>query len=94
MQRSEALWGSDAQSWKPERWLDAKEAARHNANFEFVPFNAGPRIVRPYFTPLPLVLILFALNLHFSVSWPQLGLQRGCISPNRSLASVQVPFRT
>ncbi|CAG8700005.1 15177_t:CDS:2, partial [Acaulospora colombiana] len=46
MQRSEALWGPDAQEWKPERWLDPKEAAKHNASFEFVPFNAGPRIVR------------------------------------------------
>ncbi|PVG01461.1 cytochrome P450, partial [Serendipita vermifera] len=44
MQRSEALWGSDAGEWKPDRWMDAKEAAKHNANFEFVPFNAGPRI--------------------------------------------------
>jgi hypothetical protein len=49
MQRSEALWGPDAHEFKPERWLDLKAAASYNANFMFLPFNAGPRIVSNYF---------------------------------------------
>lgn len=44
IQRSETLWGPTAEEFRPERWLDPKEAARYHTNFQFIPFNAGPRI--------------------------------------------------
>jgi cytochrome P450 len=47
-QRNEALWGKDANEFKPERWLDGGETmAKVNANMGmFLPFSHGPRIVR------------------------------------------------
>ncbi|KAM3534759.1 hypothetical protein MY4038_002012 [Beauveria bassiana] len=38
MHRREDLWGADAGAFRPERW----ETSR--ATFEYLPFNAGPRI--------------------------------------------------
>lgn len=32
------FWGSDAEEFKPERWIDARPG------YEFLPFNGGPRI--------------------------------------------------
>lgn len=38
MHRNPAIWGEDAQEFRPERWVGHKHA------FDFLPFNAGPRI--------------------------------------------------
>ncbi|KAM5436778.1 hypothetical protein McanMca71_001892 [Microsporum canis] len=38
MHRRKDLWGDDAATFKPERWEKARP------RFEFLPFNAGPRI--------------------------------------------------
>lgn len=38
MHRRKDLWGADADDFKPERWESARPT------FEFLPFNAGPRI--------------------------------------------------
>ncbi|PWN22638.1 cytochrome P450 [Microstroma glucosiphilum] len=40
--RNQSVWGSDADSYNPDRWLATKDA---RANFEraFVPFSIGPR---------------------------------------------------
>lgn len=38
MQRRKDLWGSDADEFKPERWVGRKPG------WEFLPFNGGPRI--------------------------------------------------
>ncbi|KND87602.1 Cytochrome P450 [Tolypocladium ophioglossoides CBS 100239] len=38
MHRREELWGSDANEFHPERWETARP------RFEYLPFNAGPRI--------------------------------------------------
>ncbi|KAL8920900.1 MAG: hypothetical protein Q9172_004287 [Xanthocarpia lactea] len=38
LHRRSDLWGSDSNEFKPERWYDARPA------FEYLPFNAGPRI--------------------------------------------------
>lgn len=38
MQRREDLWGADAAEFRPERWEGLQ------AGFNFLPFNAGPRI--------------------------------------------------
>lgn len=39
MHRRTDLWGSDARSFRPERW---EENAKHG--WEYLPFNGGPRI--------------------------------------------------
>lgn len=39
MQRLKSVWGEDANSFRPERWEEGK--AR---NWEYLPFNGGPRI--------------------------------------------------
>lgn len=47
MQRNPALWGPDADTFDPDRWLDVR-ASRFVANpMMFTPFSAGPRIVSP-----------------------------------------------
>lgn len=38
MHRNKAMWGPDADEFKPERWEGRK------IGFEYLPFNAGPRI--------------------------------------------------
>jgi cytochrome P450 len=38
MHRRKDLWGEDAEIFRPERWGNARP------KFEFLPFNAGPRI--------------------------------------------------
>ncbi|KAJ7509584.1 cytochrome P450 monooxygenase pc-1 [Mycena galericulata] len=45
MHRSKDLWGPDAEEFSPERFLDErlKKYLLNNA-FQFLPFNAGPRI--------------------------------------------------
>jgi benzoate 4-monooxygenase len=44
LSQSKALWGADAEIWKPERWLDAKtEAEKREMEKKFVPFSKGAR---------------------------------------------------
>lgn len=38
MHRREDIYGSDANEFRPERWQDLK------VTFQYLPFNAGPRI--------------------------------------------------
>ena len=46
MQRSKALWGPDAEEFKPERWLDQEVQKKVAANPAiFTPFSSGPRNV-------------------------------------------------
>jgi cytochrome P450 len=46
MQRNEALWGPDAEEFKPDRWLDPETLHKLSANPSiFVPFASGPRNV-------------------------------------------------
>lgn len=40
MARDKSIWGSDAETFKPERWIDAKIPNQ----FEYLVFNAGPRV--------------------------------------------------
>ena len=45
-QRNPELWGSDADVYDPERWMDKERIARFVSNpAMFTPFSAGPRIV-------------------------------------------------
>ncbi|KAK7018487.1 cytochrome P450 monooxygenase CYP63 [Favolaschia claudopus] len=45
MQRNPALWGSDADNFDPERWLQPDRVAKFVANpTMYAPFSAGPRI--------------------------------------------------
>lgn len=49
-QRNPELWGSDADAFDPERWLDKERLSRFVSNpTMFLPFSAGPRIVSPGF---------------------------------------------
>ncbi|PFH47049.1 hypothetical protein AMATHDRAFT_77386 [Amanita thiersii Skay4041] len=44
-QRNPALWGADADEFKPERWLQPERVAQFVANPTiYLPFSAGPRI--------------------------------------------------
>jgi len=44
MQRNKALWGPDAEEFKPARWFDPDLQQQVSANpFIFVPFASGPR---------------------------------------------------
>ena len=46
IQRNPALWGEDADEFRPERWIDQESIAKYVANpTMFTPFSAGPRIV-------------------------------------------------
>lgn len=53
MHRSKALWGPDAEEFKPERWLDQELQKKVAANPSiFTPFASGPRNVstnQPHF---------------------------------------------
>lgn len=44
MGQSEKIWGSDAEEFKPQRWLDEKGSVRKEDQYKFPMFNAGPRI--------------------------------------------------
>lgn len=46
LQRDETYWGPDAHVFDPDRWLDSRLQLYTSNPFIFVPFNAGPRIVR------------------------------------------------
>ncbi|TVY37614.1 Cytochrome P450 [Lachnellula subtilissima] len=39
LQRRKDVWGEDAESWRPERWLNYKPAT-----WDYIPFNHGPRV--------------------------------------------------
>lgn len=43
MNRSHITWGSDADAFKPERWLDENGILITKSAFEFPVFNGGPR---------------------------------------------------
>ena len=44
MERSKALWGADAEEFKPERWFDPELLRKVSANPAiFTPFASGPR---------------------------------------------------
>lgn len=48
MQRNPDLWGPDADAFDPDRWLDPARLSKVTGNpMMFMPFSAGPRIVRP-----------------------------------------------
>ncbi|KAJ7644067.1 cytochrome P450 [Roridomyces roridus] len=44
MHRRKDLWGPDAEIFDPDRWLDHRVKLVVNNSFQFLPFNAGPRI--------------------------------------------------
>ena len=43
--RRHDLWGDDADTFDPERWLDERAKQTAMDPFMFFPFNAGPRYV-------------------------------------------------
>ena len=46
MQRNKALWGPDAEEFKPERWFDQELQQKVSSNPAiFTPFASGPRNV-------------------------------------------------
>ncbi|XP_038685591.1 cytochrome P450 704C1-like [Tripterygium wilfordii] len=44
MGRMKFLWGSDAEDFRPERWLDENGVFQAESPFKFTAFHAGPRI--------------------------------------------------
>ncbi|WVZ67830.1 hypothetical protein U9M48_016859 [Paspalum notatum var. saurae] len=44
MGRMEYLWGTDAEVFRPERWLDDDGEFQQESPFKFTAFQAGPRI--------------------------------------------------
>lgn len=46
LQRRKDIWGSDADVWRPDRWLDNALAISKTAS-AFQAWGAGPRIVGP-----------------------------------------------
>ncbi|KAJ7647752.1 cytochrome P450 [Roridomyces roridus] len=44
MHRRPDLWGPDADEWDPERFLDERAKKYITHHFQFLPFNAGPRV--------------------------------------------------
>lgn len=46
IQRRKDLWGSSASEFDPERWLTNNVKVHVQNPFSFIPFNAGPRMVR------------------------------------------------
>ncbi|GAB4832358.1 hypothetical protein Ancab_006374 [Ancistrocladus abbreviatus] len=44
MGRMTAIWGTDSQEFKPERWITEKGGIKHEPSHKFFTFNAGPRI--------------------------------------------------
>lgn len=58
MQRNKALWGPDAEEFKPDRWFDPDLQQKVSADpFIFVPFATGPRNVS-----LPLLVARVNVN--------------------------------
>lgn len=52
-QRNKALWGEDADEFRPERWLNPETQAKCNTHMGmFLPFSHGPRIVSVFFSSL------------------------------------------
>ena len=50
MQRSKALWGPDAEEFKPERWFDEELQRKVAANPAiYIPFSSGPRNVSDHY---------------------------------------------
>ena len=47
MQRNPDLWGPDADTFDPDRWLDSRAERFRTNPMIFMPFSAGPRIVSP-----------------------------------------------
>ena len=76
MQRNKALWGADAEEFKPARWLDREPQQKVSANPAiFIPFASGPRNVSD---PLSFSQTLAWMNADEStVSWSELRLERG-----------------
>ena len=59
--RSQALWGPDAEQFKPERWLQMSEAP---SQYKFIAFNAGYRLcLGKLFTSRSFVLLACACSL-------------------------------
>ncbi|KAJ0098822.1 hypothetical protein Patl1_19992 [Pistacia atlantica] len=44
MGRMKALWGNDAEEFRPERWLNENDHYQPKSPFIFTAFQAGPRI--------------------------------------------------
>lgn len=61
MGRSRAIWGPDAPTWRPERWIvrpdekeggSGEEQVRTETQWKFHAFNGGPRLWYVFFTRL------------------------------------------
>ena len=44
MHRRKDIYGEDAEDFRPERWLDEGDRKALKLSWEYLPFNAGPRV--------------------------------------------------
>ena len=44
LHRRKDLYGEDAEDFRPERWIDTPEKKGLRVNWEYIPFNGGPRV--------------------------------------------------
>ena len=46
MGRSEKIWGADARSFRPERWLTENGELKRESAGQWPAFHAGPRVCK------------------------------------------------
>jgi len=66
MARDVGLWGEDAASWRPERWL---KMDKEPSSFLFASFQAGPRICLGKDMALLEVKAVLAQLIHMGLRW-------------------------
>ena len=49
MGRSEKIWGPDARSFRPERWLSENGELKRESAGQWPAFHAGPRVCKCIF---------------------------------------------
>lgn len=66
MGRLKEIWGPDADSFKPERWLDQKGVLKRVSQFRNPVFNAGPRVcLGQQFATFELIVFMNAIYTNF-----------------------------
>jgi len=76
MARDTDLWGPDAATWRPERWLEGTLATQEPSPFVMTSFQAGPRICLGKDLAILEAKAVIAMLMHAGVNmrlWPTMG---------------------